>query len=99
MTIEMTKTHDEAQIRQLIDDWRSALCARDLDRLIQSYAPDVLFFDAVPPFQHRGAAAYGRTWDAMFPSLPLRIGSELRDLSITVSDDLAVMYGLHRLID
>jgi ketosteroid isomerase-like protein len=42
----------EAQIRQPIDEWRSALCARDLDRLMQHHAPDVLFTDAVPPYQH-----------------------------------------------
>ena len=61
------RTTDETQIRQLIDDWRSALCARDLDRLMQHYAPAVLFFDAVPPYQHRGAGAYRRTSEAMFP--------------------------------
>ncbi len=94
-----TDRPDEAQIRQLIDDWRIALCARDLDRLMQHYAPDVLFFDAVPPYQHRGADAYCRTWEAMLPYLPLRLGSEVRDLCITVGGDLAVMHGLHRLID
>lgn len=90
-------THDEAQIRQIIDDWRSALCARDVDRLLSHYAPDVLFFDAVPPFQHRGADAYRRTWEAMFDFLPPRLGSERRDEEIVVSDDLAVMHCLQRL--
>ena len=47
------KTNDEAQIRQLNEDWRSALANRDLDKLAQHYSPDVLYFDAVPPYQHR----------------------------------------------
>ena len=92
-------TTDETQIRQLIDDWRSALCARDLDRLMAHYAPDVVFFDAVPPFQHRGADAYRRTWEAMFGFLPPRLTSEVRDVKITVSGDLAVMHCLQRLVN
>jgi uncharacterized protein (TIGR02246 family) len=92
-------TADETQIRQLIDAWREALCARDLDRLMQHYAPDVVFFDAVPPHQHRGADAYRQTWEAMFPFLPPHLGSEIRDLAIHMSGDLAVMHCLQRLIN
>jgi len=90
---------DQAQIRQLIDDWRDALCARDLDRLMQLYAADVVFFDAVPPHQHVGAEAYRRTWEAMFDFLPPKLASEMRDIDITVSGDLAVMHCLQRLIN
>jgi ketosteroid isomerase-like protein len=67
--------------------------------LLTHYAPDVLFFDAVPPYEHRGADAYRRSWEACFPYLPARLGSELRDLEITVSGDLAIMHCLNRLID
>lgn len=95
----IVKQNDEDQIRQLIEDWREALRIRDLDRLMQHYAPDVVFFDAVPPYQHRGAAAYRRTWEQMFPHLPPRIGVELRDLEISVSGDLAVMRCLTRIIN
>jgi uncharacterized protein (TIGR02246 family) len=87
----------EAEIRQLLDEWRAALCARDLDRLMQLYAPEVVFYDAVPPTQHRGAEAYRRTWEIMFGFLPPRLGSEVRDLSIHVSGDLALLHCLQRL--
>ncbi|MFY9529022.1 MAG: SgcJ/EcaC family oxidoreductase [Candidatus Acidiferrales bacterium] len=95
----MAKTNDETQIRQLIEDWRDALRTRDLDRLMQHYAPDVRFFDAVPPYQHRGAAAYRRTWELMLPHLPPTIGVELCDLEISVSGDLAVMRCLTRIMN
>jgi uncharacterized protein (TIGR02246 family) len=97
--VVIAKTNDEAQIRHLIEDWRDALSARDLDRLMLHYASVVLFFDAVPPYQHRGAAAYRRTWEAMFAHLPPRIGVELRDLDIRVSGDLAAMHCLTRIIN
>jgi uncharacterized protein (TIGR02246 family) len=94
-----THTNEEAQIRKLIDDWQNALCKRDLDGMMRNYAPDVLFFDAVPPHEHRGAAAYRQTWERMFSLLPPPIGSELHGEQIKVSGDLAVMHGLHRLIN
>jgi len=93
------QTNDEAQIRNLLEDWRAAICARDLDRLIQHYAPDMFFFDAVPPYQHRGAAAYRRTWEVMFQQLPPRIGVEFHDVEISVGGDLAVMHCLTRIIN
>jgi ketosteroid isomerase-like protein len=93
------KTNDEAQIRQLNEDWRSALANRDLDKLSQRYSPDVLYFDAVPPYQHRGVAAYRRTWEQMFPHRPPRISVEQRNLEITASGDLAVSHCLTRLVN
>jgi uncharacterized protein (TIGR02246 family) len=93
----VTKANDETQIRHLIEDWCDALRTRDLDRLMQHYAPGIRFFDAVPPHQHRGAAAYRRTWEQMFAHLPPRIGVELRDLEISASGDLAVMCCLTRI--
>jgi hypothetical protein len=45
----MAKTNDESQIRHLIEVWCEELRTRELYRLTQHYAPDVLFVDAVPP--------------------------------------------------
>ena len=88
---------DEIQIRQLLDEWRSALCARDLDRLMTHYSAEVVFFDAVPPYQHRGAAAYRATWEAMFGFLPPKIASEVSEVEIQTSGDLATMHCLQRI--
>jgi ketosteroid isomerase-like protein len=40
-----TKKKDEAQIRQLIDNWAKALRAKDVDGLMANYAPDMLLFE------------------------------------------------------
>jgi ketosteroid isomerase-like protein len=53
-----TQSQDATRIRQLIEDWRKALAARDLDRMLAQYASDIVFFDAVPPYQHLGTDAY-----------------------------------------
>jgi uncharacterized protein (TIGR02246 family) len=95
----VARTSDESEIRKLMEEWREAISARDLDRLMKLYAPDMLYFDVVPPYKHRGAAAYRRTWEMMFPHLPPRIGAEQRDVEINVSGDLAVVRCLTRLIN
>ena len=95
----VARSNDETQIRQLIEDWRKALSNRDLDKLIEHYSPDVVYFDAVPPYQLRGAAAYRRTWEQMLPHLPARISAEQRDLEITVSGDLALSHCLTRVVN
>lgn len=99
MNIESNRVQDEAQIRQLVEEWQSALAARDLDQLVANYSSDVLFFDAVPPYQHRGVEAYRRTWEVMLPHLPPKIASEIRELNITVDGDVAFMHCLNRIVN
>ena len=93
------RTNDETQIRQLMEDWRSALANRDLDKLIEHYSPDVLFFDVIPPYQDRGVEAYRRAWEQMFPHLPPRISVQQRDVEITVGGDLAISHCITRLVN
>ncbi len=97
MTTETTKTHDEAQIRQLIADQASAICAKDLDAILAPYAKDVINFDVKPPFQTKGADAWRQTWAACLPYFPDSAGVEMRDLRIFVSGDLAFAHWLWHL--
>jgi uncharacterized protein (TIGR02246 family) len=90
---------DERQIRRLAQEWADALAARDLDGLTRLYSPDVVFFDAVPPFSQRGADTYGRRWKTMLANLPPGIGVERREVELTVSGDLAFMHCLARIYD
>lgn len=87
----------EDEIRDLIDEWRRALCAKDLKGMLAQYAPEVLFYDVTPPYKHEGVEAYERAWKACFPYLPERMGSELQDLKIIVRGDLAFAHLMHRL--
>jgi uncharacterized protein (TIGR02246 family) len=80
---------DEAEIRELLEQWERDLTAKNLDGLVAKYAPDIVFFDAVPPFQSKGAAAYRQAWEHMLPHLPSEIGVETREAGLMVSGDLA----------
>jgi len=96
-TPESAQARDEAQLRQLITDQMSAIGAKDLDRLMNHYAADVVIFDVKPPFQTTGAEAWRQTWEACLPYMPDAFQTEIRDLHLTASGDLAPAHWLFRL--
>jgi uncharacterized protein (TIGR02246 family) len=97
MTTATNKAIDEAQIRQLVDSWVSSVHAQDIDGLMTHYAPDSLTFDIMPPLEHRGTDAYRKLWEQCFPYFQGAVGFEIRDLSITTSDDVAFSHSLNRM--
>lgn len=66
--VNESKSRNEAEIRQLIDDWIEAFRAKDVERIMSFYAQDVVAYDIVPPLQCKGAAEYRKDWEAMLAS-------------------------------
>jgi uncharacterized protein (TIGR02246 family) len=87
----------EAVIRQRIDDWVKAFRAKDIDRVMSLYAPDVVSFDIVPPLRYVGATAYRRPWQEAFATYAGPIDYEVRDLNVTMNGDMAFVYSLNRM--
>jgi uncharacterized protein (TIGR02246 family) len=87
---------DEADIRQRVDKAVEAIRAMDLEGLTPIYAPDIVSFDLVPPLQHLGAEAKGKNWMDVFAIYQPPLGYEIRDLTITVGDDVAFGHSLNR---
>jgi len=96
MTTGNTDTYVEVQLRHLIADQMSAIGVKDLHRLMTHYAADVAVFDVKPPFQTTGADAWRRTWEASLPYFPASFQTEMRDLRLTVSGDVALAHWLLR---
>jgi uncharacterized protein (TIGR02246 family) len=88
---------DEADIRQRIDTWLAALRAMDLEGVMALYAPDIVSFDVVPPLRHVGAEAKRKNWVGAFAAYQPPLGYEMRDLTITVGDDVAFGHSLNRI--
>jgi len=97
MASEKTKKNDEAQIRELVDNWAKALRAKDVDGLMANYTPDMLLFDLAPPLQYKGAAAYRKSWEEWLPTFQGPIGFDRRDLKITAGSDVAFCHCLNRI--
>ena len=69
----------------------------DLEGVKPSYAPDIVSFDAQPPLQHVGAEAKLKNWVDVFTVYQRPLGYEIRDLTITLADDMAVGHSLNRI--
>jgi uncharacterized protein (TIGR02246 family) len=87
---------DEANIRQQVDKIIEGLRAKDLDGLKQIYATDVVSFDVEPPLQHVGIEAKLKNWARVF-TLFQDVSYEVRNLTLTVGDEVAFGHGFARL--
>lgn len=88
---------DEAEIRQRIDKLAEAIRAMDLEGVKPIYAPDIVSFDIVPPLYITGAQAQWKNWEDVFAAYQRPLSYEIRDLAITVSEDLAFGHSLNRI--
>ncbi|MQY36999.1 hypothetical protein SRB17_50010 [Streptomyces sp. RB17] len=94
----MTTQHeaDEARIRRLVHELVEGVQGKDPDGLRRLYATDIVSFDVQPPLQHVGIEAKLRNWAPVFTSFET-VTYEVRDLTLTVGDDLAFGHAFARL--
>jgi PhnB protein len=90
-----TKTTDEAQIRAVIEEWADALRNKDATRMLSQYGPKLVHFSLAPPLLSTASNAQGLS--AWFATWQGPIGYEIRDLDITVADDVAFSHSLNRM--
>ena len=86
---------DEANIRQRIDEYATAIRAKDIERVMSIFAPDIVSFDIEAPLKHVGAEAKRRNWAKVFAAYQ-QLGYEIRGLTLTLGDDLAFGRSLNR---
>jgi uncharacterized protein (TIGR02246 family) len=88
---------DEAEIRQLLDNWAKAFRAHDIKAIMSMYAPEVVAYDIVPPLKYAGAEAYRKDYQEFLAQYDGPIEVEYSDLKVIVGGDVAFAYGLERL--
>jgi ketosteroid isomerase-like protein len=101
---------DEDQIRQLLADMEAGYRAKDPEKIVAHYAPDIVVCSLAPPLRtHRGEKSNigrgreadtttvegVRTWLAGFGDQPFDY--EIRDVKIAVGGDVAYAHGLSRM--
>lgn len=87
MQNQEANTGNEGEIRKLIDDWATAVHARDIERIMAFYAPDVIAYDLPPPLQFRGADAYRKDWETYLPMMSESMRSEMHELHIVADTE------------
>ena len=85
----------EAVIRQRVDDCVQAIRAKDIDRVMSLYAPNVTSFDIVPPLRYAGADNKRRAWQEAFATYNGPMGYEMQDLTVTMNGELAFVHSLN----
>lgn len=94
---ETAKINEKAEIKKIIDSYMAALCKKDIKTMISFYAPDVVVFDVKPPYQIKGAIAWKHIWEACIDYFPASFKTEIRNLYIHVSGNVAVAHYIFRL--
>jgi uncharacterized protein (TIGR02246 family) len=85
----------EILVRQRVEEWAKALRAKDLDRIMSMYAPNVVSFDLEAPLRYAGTDGKRRAWQRLFAAYAGSIGYELYELAVTTQDELAFVHGLN----
>jgi ketosteroid isomerase-like protein len=101
---------DETQIRELLADMEAGYRAKDAERVVASYAPDIVWSGLAPPLRSRrgGEVDMGggrkadmttaegvRAWLSGFGDAPFEY--ETRDLEVVAGGDVAYAHGLTRM--
>ncbi len=87
---------DQAKITKQVDKMVEGIRAKNLDGLKRLYAADVVSFDVEPPLQHVGVEAKLKNWAKVFTFFQ-DVTYEVRDLTITVGDEVAFGHCFGRL--
>ena len=88
---------DEADIRQLVERWATAVHAGDLETVLADHAGDVVMFDVPPPHDGvRGIDSYRETWPPFFDWQRSGGSFEITELDVTAGDDVAFARALLR---
>jgi ketosteroid isomerase-like protein len=87
---------DEAAISRQVKKIVEGIRTKDLEGLKQLYAANVVSFDVEPPLQHVGIEAKLKNWAKVFTFFR-DVDYEVRDLAVTVGDDVAFGHAFGRL--
>jgi uncharacterized protein (TIGR02246 family) len=88
---------DEAAIRRLVENWASAIRAKDIDGVLAHHTDEVLMFDVPPPTAVRGIAAYRETWPPFFEALTAGDAAfDIAELNVTAGETVAFATALLR---
>lgn len=85
----------EAQVRERVEDYARAVSAREIDKVMSLYAPDIASFDLNPPLGYMGVENKRRAWKEFFAAYTGPLSYEAHNVSVTADDQLAFVHSLN----
>lgn len=68
---------------------------KDIDKLMSYFAPEIVYYDAVPPLQFVGTEAVRKNFQRWFDGYDGPISLETKDQTVAVDGDIAWAHMLH----
>lgn len=89
---------DVADINASVQRLIAAVNAKDINGIMAYYTPDesLIVFDALPPRQYVGAAAFRKNWEGFLAAYPTALQAEVSDWKTEVDRNLAYGHGFFR---
>ncbi|RTT19679.1 DUF4440 domain-containing protein [Pseudomonas aeruginosa] len=91
---ESAMSSEVSAIRQLIEDWRAAVRASDVPRIVSYYAEDIVAFDAILQLQFKGRDAYQKHWQACTEMCKGPMTFDIAELQIHADQQVAFAHYL-----
>ena len=89
MSEQQNSMKDELAIRNLVENWASAVRRKDLSGILRNHSESMLMFDVPPPVQIKGIEAYEKSWDLFFSWSHDPVVFDIGEMSITAGNDVA----------
>jgi ketosteroid isomerase-like protein len=90
-----TESNIREQIQTLLMEWCDAVRAKDLDKIMAYYAPDIVAYDAIIKLQFKGAQAYRQHWEYCLGMCNGPMVFEQRELVVHGDEQLAFAHWLN----
>ena len=78
-----------SQIHHLIDSYRQAVVAKDVEKVMALYADDIVSFDAIKALQFKGKPAYRKHWVECMEMCPGPHIFDFQEVVIETADNIA----------
>jgi ketosteroid isomerase-like protein len=93
-----SRANDKADVKASVQHLVAAVNAKDLNGIMAYYSPDesLFVFDALPPRQYVGAAAYRKNWEGFLAAYPGALHAEVTDWKTEAEGSLAYGHGIFR---
>lgn len=94
-----TNTTLQAEVREALAARDHAIGMKDVDAIMRHYADDLVYYDAIPPFQSRGTEGLRHGWESCLPYFPDRFTMASDQLSIHGDGNSAAANWIWRFAD
>src|ERR1700747_1130649 len=88
--------NEEVEINASVQRLTAAVNAKDINGIMAYYAPDesLFVFDALPPRQYVGAAAFRKDWEGFLAAYPGALHAEVSDWKVETDGNLGYGHGV-----